>query len=207
MIRTILVCAVIGYAFGNFPTGYLVGKKRNIDIREHGSGNIGTTNSLRVMGLRAGAVTFLGDIVKCVAAVGLCMLLCKNWGMDVKLIQLLTAFFVILGHDYPAALGFKGGKGIAATAGLLLVFDWRMMLPELIVFLLILVFTRYVSLGSLVVSVLLPVGIAIFYHSHPDFIWMLVITLLICALAFLRHKDNIRRLLAGTENQFGTPAQ
>ena len=206
LVWTILVCAVCGYALGGFPTGYLVGKKKNIDIREHGSGNIGTTNSIRVMGLRAGAVTFIGDVIKCIAALLLATYLCRNWGCPAKLIQLLTAFFVILGHDYPIALGFRGGKGIAATAGLLLVYDWRLMLVCLITFLLILVFTRYVSLGSLVVSLLLPIGTAVLYHGAEGFPWMLLITVLICVLAFWRHRENIGRLLAGKENKFGDHA-
>ena len=207
MIWTIIICAVIGYVLGGFPTGFLVGKRHNIDIREHGSGNIGTTNSLRVLELQAGAVTFIGDIIKTVVAIGLCMWICSRFDVDMKFVQILTALFVILGHDFPAALKFKGGKGIAATAGFLVMFDYRMMLIELIVFLLILFFTRYVSLGSLVVSVLLPIGLAVFYHANPMFVPMLVISLLICALAFVRHKENIKRLLAGTENKFGDPAK
>ena len=204
---TILVCAVVGYLFGSFPTGYLLGKHNDIDIREHGSGNIGTTNTIRVLGLRAGAVVFLGDVIKCVLAILISVQICKGWGMSVKIIELLTAFFVIIGHDYPVLLDFKGGKGIAATAGFLLVYDWRIMLVCLIVFLIILVFTRYVSLGSLVISLLLPVGTAILYHNEEGFGWMLAITSAICLLAYWRHRENIKRLLKGTENKFGESVQ
>ena len=202
-----VVCAVLGYLLGCFPTGFLVGKHQNIDIRKHGSGNIGTTNALRVMGLRAAAVTFIGDSLKCILALTVAFYLGQRFGVNVRVLEVFTTLFVILGHDYPAPLKFKGGKGIAATAGFLLFFDYRMMLIELVIFLLILIFTRYVSLGSLCVSVLLPIGLAVFYPKVPGFWIMFGISVIICLLAFLRHKDNIRRLLAGTENKFGEHAK
>ena len=115
-----IVCLVIGYIFGLFQTGYLYGKAHHVDIRKQGSGNAGTTNALRTMGWKAGAVTFLGDCFKCVFAVVVVHLLfAKNYGDILPLLSMYAGMGAVLGHNYPFYMHFKGGKGIAATAGLL----------------------------------------------------------------------------------------
>ena len=118
MIR--LICVAIGYVFGLFQTSYIYGKMHGIDIRTQGSGNAGTTNALRVLGKKAGAITFLGDALKCVAAVLLVQALFGASHGDIRpLLALYAGAGVILGHNFPFYLGFKGGKGIAASAGMM----------------------------------------------------------------------------------------
>ena len=131
------------------------GRMHGMDIRKHGSGNAGSTNALRTMGVKAGAITLLGDCFKCVIAVlvvrGIFASRCPE---ILPLLSLYAGFGAVLGHNYPFYLGFKGGKGIAATAGMILATDLRMAAVCLVVFVVIVAVTRYVSLGSLVVTVL-----------------------------------------------------
>ena len=152
MIR--IVCLLIGYAFGLFQTAYIIGKLHGIDIREHGSGNSGTTNMLRTLGTRYGLLTFAGDCLKCVAAICLVRLLFGKSHADMlPLLVIYTAAGVILAHDFPFYLRFRGGKGIAATAGLVFSFDPIMTVLGLITFFGIFFITHYVSLGSVMVYV------------------------------------------------------
>ena len=177
-----IVCLVIGYIFGLFQTGYLYGKAHHVDIRKRGSGNAGTTNALRTMGWKAGAVTFLGDCFKCVFAVVVVHLL----------------FY----------MHFKGGKGIAATAGLLVsTTNVWMVLICLVSFVLIVGVTRYVSLGSLAVVIIYLIEIIVygkmggFGMQGAHLMEMYIIAALLMLSAFYKHKENIKRLLAGTENK------
>ena len=118
MIR--LVCILIGYVFGLFQSSYIYGKLHGIDIKKHGSGNAGTTNTLRVLGKKAGAIVLICDMVKCGLAMMLVRFLFKESYSDIlPLLALYAAAGTILGHDFPFYLGFKGGKGIACTAGLI----------------------------------------------------------------------------------------
>ena len=124
-----LICLGIGYIFGMFQTGYLVGKSHHIDIRQCGSGNAGTTNALRTLGKKAGAITLLGDMFKCVLAILLIDHLFKNNYQDIlPLLGMYTAAGCVLGHNFPFYLHFKGGKGVAASAGMLLALDWKVFL-------------------------------------------------------------------------------
>jgi len=111
-----LICVVIGYLFGLFQTGYFYGKLKHIDIRQHGSGNAGTTNALRTLGWTAGAITFLGDCLKCVAAVAVVYWLYGSTHDNISLLAMYAGMGAVLGHNFPFYLKFKGGKGIAATA-------------------------------------------------------------------------------------------
>ncbi len=208
MIHRIL-CLVLGYGFGLFQTGYFVGKMMNTDIRTKGSGNSGTTNALRVLGPKAGILVFFGDFGK---AFLLCMLIRVLYGSRMPeaalALMLYGGFGVILGHNYPFYLGFKGGKGIAATAGLLCAFlDWRIFVICLLSFLLPIVFTRYVSLGSLVVEAVLLLlwlfwGQSLTPVPSNACYWEGTMVLVgIVALAYWRHRANISRLIHGTENK------
>ena len=200
MIGKIAVCLILGYAFGCFSTGYFVGKMHHIDIRQYGSGNAGTTNALRTMGKKAGAMTFLGDILKCIIPILLVRHLFFQNVDYVELLVLYTAVGAVLGHNYPFYLHFKGGKGIAVMAAAILMFDIRLAGIALLAFLLIVITTRYVSLGSLVVSVLFPVWVGI---TYPGNIHMLCVSCLFTISAFYMHRANIKRLLNGTENKIG----
>ena len=142
MIR--IVCLAIGYVFGLFQTSYFLGKAHHMDIREHGSGNAGTTNALRTMGKKAAAITLLCDCLKCVLAVCVIRVLFKeSHGGEMSLLVLYGAAGCILGHNFPVTMGFKGGKGIAASVGMILAFDWKLFLIAAVVF-----FTFFSSLTT-----------------------------------------------------------
>ena len=131
-----LVCVIIGYVCGLLQTGYLYGKWKHIDIRQHGSGNAGTTNTLRTLGWKAGMITFLGDFLKCVVAVWIVHILYSQaYPEELALLSMYAGMGAVLGHNYPFYLKFKGGKGIAATAGLIFATNPMMMLIAAIVFL------------------------------------------------------------------------
>ena len=202
-----IICLLAGYLFGLIQTGYLYGKAHKIDIRNHGSGNSGTTNALRVMGAKAGAVVFFGDFLKSLLPCLLVRVIFKDKPETVYLLMMYTGLGVILGHNYPFYLKFKGGKGIAATAGLIVATDLRMTLVCFVAFLSIVIITRYVSLGSLVVAVILFTWLAAFatlgaYGIDQGLLFeFYIITALISGLAFWRHRANIGRLVRGTENK------
>ena len=147
-----IVCLGIGYLFGLFQTAYIYGRMHGIDIRQHGSGNAGTTNTLRVFGTKAGLIVFAGDVLKCVLAVVISTALFGKSHPDmIYLFKMYAAAGAILGHNFPFYLNFKGGKGIAATAGLILSFHPAFLPVGILVFFGIFFTTHYVSLGSLLV--------------------------------------------------------
>lgn len=204
-----LVCVIIGYAFGLIQTGYIYGKIHNVDIRKQGSGNAGTTNALRTMGWKAGIVTLLGDCFKCVFAVVMVHLIYGKSHADIlPVLSMYAGMGAVLGHNYPFYLNFKGGKGIAATAGLILsTTNVWMVLICLGTFLLIVGVTRYVSLGSLAVATIYMIEVIVYGHmggyavSQAGLYEMYVIAVLLMISAFYKHKANIGRLLSGTENK------
>lgn len=204
-----IICLLIGYVFGLFQTGYIVGKVHHIDIRQKGSGNAGSTNAVRVMGWKAGVCTFAGDVIKCVLAVCLARYLYRD--MDcVPLLAMYAGVGATLGHNFPFYLKFKGGKGIAVLAGLVVSTNpWMVPIP-LSAFLIAAVLTRYVSVGSLLAAttfffeVLLYGKMGGLQMVLNYRIEMYVLTFIIMALAWFRHKENIKRLIAGTESRFGT---
>ena len=206
MIR--LICLGIGYLFGLFQTSYILGRSKGIDIRDYGSGNAGTTNMLRTMGTSAGILTFLGDCLKSILAVVLVRLLFGKSHVDIlPLLCIYAGAGVILGHNYPFYLKFRGGKGIAATAGLVLSFGPVLTAAPLLLFIVTVLLTNYVSLGSLLVYVCLVVEFVIF--GQTGFFGMeqrylnelYVLIFLLALLAFWKHRKNIRRLLNGTETK------
>ena len=179
-----IICLIAGYACGLLQTGYIYSRMHHVDIRKEGSGNSGSTNVLRVMGVKAGATVFFGDFLK--------------------------ALGVILGHNYPFYMGFKGGKGIAATAGLLVAMDLRVTAVCLILFILIVAVTRYVSLGSLVVVTVFLAGM-IFFGGRGDYgiasqylTEFYIVSACVTGLAYWRHRANIVRLVHGNENKIGS---
>lgn len=204
-----LVCLVIGYVFGLLQTGYLVGKLNHIDIRKEGSGNAGSTNAVRVMGWKAGLMTFAGDVLKCVLAIFLVRYLYRG-SEYLPLLAMYAGMGATLGHNFPFYLKFKGGKGIAVLAGLVVSTNPAMVPIPLAAFLIAVIFSRYVSLGSLLASTLFFIEVAtfgqygIFKMSAPYLYEMYILVLLLTILAWYRHKENIKRLLAGEENRFGS---
>ena len=203
-----ILCLVVGYLFGLFQTAYFYGKLHGIDIREHGSGNAGTTNTLRVLGTKAGVIVLVGDILKCMIAIFLCRYMFSASHPDmVYLLQMYTAAGVILGHNFPFYMHFKGGKGIAATAGLILSFHPYFIPMGVIIFFGIFFTTHYVSLGSLLVYAGFMIEIIIcgqngvFHMPQSSLNEMYVIAALLTVMAYYKHRENIKRLLSGTERK------
>jgi glycerol-3-phosphate acyltransferase PlsY len=161
MIR--IACLLFGYIFGLFQTSIILGKIKGVDVRKHGSGNAGTTNTLRVLGFKAGMIVLAGDILKCMIPILLVKIFLKDgYGEMLWLLVFWTAAGVILGHNYPFYLKFKGGKGIATTAGLILSMPWPFIAIEVLVFFGIFFTTHYVSLGSLCVYLVLLICTVLF---------------------------------------------
>lgn len=201
-----LVCLAVGYCFGLIQTSYIFGKLKGFDIRKKGSGNAGTTNAIRTMGWKTGMITLLVDVFKCIAAVLIMRYVYR--GPLALLFGMYTAAGVILGHNFPFYLKFKGGKGIAASVGMMLAFgDWRLIIAGLICFFVPLLITRYVSLGSLVLYAGFFVGMIFSgqagnYGMPQDRLTELyIVTAALTALAYWQHRANIKRLAAGKENR------
>ena len=201
-----LLCVVIGYLFGLFQTGYIYGKIKKIDIRKHGSGNAGTTNALRTLGWKAGVITFIGDCLKCVLAVMIVRLIFLQ-DLHVELYAIYTGLGAVLGHNFPFYLNFKGGKGIASTAGLILAVNPIMFLIVAVVFISIVLITQYVSLASIIIMVLFVIMVVISGQTGgiclPEgaLYEYYAIAVLLAILAIWRHRANIKRLIDGTENK------
>lgn len=198
---------VLGYLLGSFPTGYLVAKAKGIDIRKVGSGNIGATNAFRILGKGPGSLVLLIDAVKGgLACAGLPALVgVFGFGRELsptamEWLPLLAGFSAILGHNYTCWLGFKGGKGIATSAGVLLALVPMALLIILTVFLIAFGLSRYVSLGSILAAAALPFAAWATGASRP----IIGVTTVMAILAIYKHRANIQRLLAGTENRVGS---
>lgn len=201
-------CLIIGYVFGLFQTAFIYGKLNGIDIREHGSGNAGTTNALRVLGKKAGLIVLLGDVFKCVFAILVVKLLFhESCAQYLPVLELYAGAGAVLGHNFPCYLHFRGGKGIAATAGLILAFPWPFVALALPLFLLILFTTHYVSLGSLAVYTgflleLVILGQKGFFGIGQNALYeMYIVAFLLTVMAFVKHKENIKRLIKGEERK------
>ena len=214
MILARILALVCGYFFGTFQTGYIYGKCHGIDIREHGSGNSGTTNTLRTLGWKAGAVTFLGDLFKAIIVVVIFHFIYINTYPEcVKCIELYAGFGAVLGHNFPWFLKFKGGKGIACTAGVILAVCPIAAPVCLILFVGAVAITRYVSLGSILVVLAFLIQAAVFNHmgwlgiTGAYAVEFDILVACFTAMAVWRHKANIKRLLNGTENKFGQKAE
>lgn len=209
MLAARIICIAIGYVLGMFQTGYIYGKLHNVDIRQHGSGNAGATNTLRTLGWRAGLVTFLGDLGKAMLAMLIGWLLFREKYPDgVKLLEMYAGYGAVLGHNFPVYLRFKGGKGIACTAGFILAFYPPMAPLCLLLFIVVVAATKYVSLGSILVMVCYFAELVIFGQlGHLGVKTKLlpetyVVGALFSLMGIWRHRENIKRLLAGTENKF-----
>ena len=211
MIVARIIALVIGYGFGLFQTGYIYGKKHGVEIRTQGSGNAGTTNTLRVLGWKAGLVTFLGDLFKAIFAVLLVKILFGNqYPQSVKILDLYAGFGAVLGHNFPFYLKFKGGKGIACTSGMILAVCPIAAPICLVLFIAAVGITRYVSLGSILVVISYLIQVIVFGqlgYLHLEgavLVEFYIVSACFTAMALWRHRANIKRLLSGTENKFGT---
>lgn len=203
------LCLLIGYLFGCFQTAYFVGRLNRIDIRRFGSGNLGTTNAARILGLAAGFSVLAGDILKTVLCTAVVGWLFGEQNPD-SLLLLKTYAFVgcVFGHNFPFYLGFKGGKGVAVTIGFMLVLHHHIFLAWAIAALIVFLPTRYVSLSSMVgcltTAILIPALGRFEYWgmTAPARLEMYILIALMTVLVFVQHRSNIRRILAGTESRF-----
>ncbi len=189
----ILISAVISYLLGSLNFGIIVSKLAlGIDLREHGSGNAGSTNAYRVMGPKLAVPVMIGDILKGVVASIVGNLIAGESG------RLAAMMFVVVGHVYPLYFGFRGGKGVITAISAIGIFDIRIFLVLMAIFLVIVVISRYVSLGSIIATAFFPLMMYIF---HPSAICVVVAVLMAAEVIYL-HKENIKRLLNGTESKF-----
>jgi acyl phosphate:glycerol-3-phosphate acyltransferase len=200
-----ILTALVAYLLGSIPTGFLVAKAKGIDIRTVGSGNIGATNVFRQLGTPAGVFVLLADALKGWLAVAVAAKLFFQWfapeagARAGEWFAICAGVMAILGHNYTCWLYFKGGKGIATSAGVLVALVPWALLIILGVWIVVFVATRYVSLASICASFTLPFAVWLTQHG-PE---MIAVTAILAALAIYKHKANIKRLLNGTENRIG----
>ena len=207
MLRILLL--IIGYFIGNIETGYIFGKLNKMDIRNYGSGNAGATNTLRVLGPKAGLIVFLGDFCKSLIP---CLVVRFIFRDNVSLSYVYMLYIglgVVLGHNFPFYLGFKGGKGVASTAGIIMALDIRIAAVCLAIFIVIVAVTRYVSLASIVVMIIficmshLLVKTSYGFTDGTSPMEFRLLVVVIGLLSIFMHRANIKRLLSGTENKIG----
>lgn len=190
----IIIALLIGYAFGCIPSAYVAGKlTKNIDIRQHGSGNSGATNATRVLGKKIGILVFVGDFLKGVIAIAITWLLFKD------ISYVFAGVGSILGHNYPVQLGFRGGKGVATSIGVIVCITFVPALITIAIGVLVGYFTKYVSVGAIVGAVTYPILVFAFGYRGIIFYFSIIAALML----IYRHKANIQRLLNGTENKIG----
>ena len=215
-----ILIALGAYLLGSIPFGFLAAKAKGIDIRSVGSGNIGATNAMRVLGKPAGIFVLLMDAFKGYAACAFLPPLVYNqlaphlWGLYVPFrdepvdlqirLNVIAGIFAVLGHNYTCWLKFKGGKGVATSAGVYVALAWPALLIALLVFILAVAITRYISVGSILAAIALPAAV---WAMPPHNILLGTVTTALGLLAIYKHKSNIQRLMAGTENRFGKKFQ
>ena len=203
-IITIILAAVISFLLGSFPSGYVYAKIAGIDIRQHGSGNIGMTNIWRVLGVTPGIIVLFLDALKGFIAVYWLVNLTPHPNSDI--IRVVCGMSAVLGHTFSIFLKFKGGKGVATTFGVFLGLAPIATMVVLLALLAVLLATRYMSLASLISAVLFPCLIWLVGEAGQYFS-IFILSVIIGSVIFIRHIDNIKRLLAGTESKIGRKAK
>ena len=207
-MATYIIVAVIAYLIGSINFSIILSKRMaGFDIREKGSGNAGTTNMLRAVGKKAAVITLICDILKGVVSILVAILagkIIKN--LDNALLVQLAGIFVIIGHTFPIFFKFKGGKGIATSLGVLLMVNWQIGLICLVFALILIALTRMVSVGSIAAGVLFPVLVAFIDQNYivptSNSNWSyLIFSIIIALLVIFNHRENIQRILNGTENK------
>ena len=206
MVR--LLCLVLGYVFGVFQTAFFYGKLHGIDIREHGSGNAGTTNTLRVLGTKAGLIVFAGDMLKSIIAIMIVrFLIAPKYPEIAPLLILYTGAGCVLGHNFPFYMSFKGGKGIATTGGMMIATHWAYVPVGLVLFFGNFFLNHYVSLGSLLlysgfmIQTVVMGQMGVFKVAQPVLNEMYVVAAFLTLMAFWKHRSNIIRLIRGNERK------
>lgn len=203
-IVKIILILVIGYLLGSLNTSIIVGKFYGTDIRKHGSGNAGMTNTLRTLGKTAAVLVIVGDVLKGVLAyiIGNLIVYTVTTSSSLSFIGIggmLGGIAAIAGHNWPIYFGFKGGKGILTSFSVVMMMDWKLGLILFGIFLVIVALTRYVSLGSIIACLAFPIGA----YIKGNGIVFVVFAAVLAVLAISRHNENIKRLLSGTERKIG----
>lgn len=209
MSAVYVLVGLIAYLLGSISFAVIFSKKfAGFDVREKGSKNAGTTNVLRTVGKGAAALTLICDILKGVIAVLVAILAAKIWKeSDVLILKYLAGLMVIIGHTFPIYYGFKGGKGVATSLGILLLVNWQIGLICLVFAILVMVITRMVSLGSIMAAILFPV-LTIFIAEHYIVSGNYVIFGIIMAvLVMFNHRSNLARIMKGEENKISFKKQ
>ena len=204
-----IISILIGYACGHFLTGFFYGKTQHVDLRKVGSGNVGTTNTYRNLGPKAGILTLLGDVLKVVLSVLIVWFIFRgNADVNVKVLEYYAALGTILGHNFPIFMKFHGGKGIACTGGLMVAVCPICVPVCLTLFLATVLITKYVSLGSILVCISFFIQVLVFGQmgllglAGADLMEVYILAAFVMVLGIVRHHANIERLLHGTENKF-----
>lgn len=198
-----IIALLIGYAIGCIQTAYFVGKIYGIDIREHGSKNAGMTNVTRTVGKKAGAFVFIVDIFKSVAAFAIASIIFEGGGTFFPagefgaLPGIYAGIGAVLGHSFPAFLKFRGGKGVSCIIGLIIMLDWRIALIVFLVGIGPFAITRYISLGSLIVTFVAPTAMLFLGYKTEEIAVMTAIS----SVIWFMHRSNIKRLLTGKESR------
>ncbi len=206
-----IIVAIIAYLIGSINFSILISKKMaGFDVREKGSGNAGTTNMLRSVGKKAAAITLICDILKGVVSIVIAIIvgnIVKN--LDRELLLQIAGIAVVIGHTFPIFFGFKGGKGVATSLGVLLMSNWQIGLICLVFALVLMALTRMVSLGSCGAAVLFPV-LTLFINQHYTVLTerksgrvYFVYSVILAIIVLYNHRSNIKRILNGTENKLG----
>ena len=208
-MATYIIVAVIAYLLGSVNFSILISKKMaGFDVREKGSGNAGATNMLRSVGKKAAAITLICDILKGVISIAIAIIvgnIVKN--IDKELLLQIAGIAVVLGHTFPIFFGFKGGKGVATSLGVLLMSNWQIGLICLVFAIVLMALTRMVSLGSCAAAVLFPV-LTLFINQHYTVLTdgkngrvYFVYSVILAIIVLYNHRSNIKRILNGTENK------
>ncbi len=194
MTKNIILLAV-AFVLGSIPFGIIAAKVKGIDLKKVGSGNIGATNVLRSLGKWPATATLFGDILKGTLAVAIG----KYWGVE-PLYEGLIGMSAILGHNFSIFLGFRGGKGVATSLGVLFIYIPHIAVITLLIWIVVVIITKYSSLGAIVSFALLPLNVLLIDYQDKT---KLFISVLISFFIIIRHQDNIKRLMKGTERKIG----
>lgn len=216
MILPLIIIAILSYLLGSLNFGIIISKSLNKDdVRSHGSGNAGSTNMLRNFGKKYAVMTIIGDMLKVAVAILIAYLVMKYLGhtslskgsnaqilgVDTKMFtKSFAGLFCVIGHIFPCFFSFKGGKGVATAGGMVFMIDWRIALILLAIFIITVAVTKYVSLGSIIMAVLYPVLIFVFYKSLP----LTVISAVFTIIVVVAHRENIKKLINHTESKIGS---
>lgn len=204
----LVIVAILSYLLGSLNFGVILSRKlEKDDVRQHGSGNAGTTNMLRSYGKKLAILTIAGDMLKVMVAIviakqlivspsELAQISVFSDNSDV-ILKSFAGIFAVMGHIFPCYFKFHGGKGVATSGGMVFMIDWRIALILLVMFILVVLITKYVSLGSIVMAIFYPVFTFVFYKS----LLLVIIALVFMSVVLIAHRENIQKLLKGKENK------